>query len=319
MVRLQAAKEPVTRAKRCSRSQVTTVTSEWPCSGKFRQWTMGLREASSWVSWYLRKPWTIAMCSRMSSSDIDLEIGGRQVVEMGDDLGGIELAVEIFEEPLLDLHARLFRHRAEFLDAAERARGAMVELPEQQVLPVGIAAPGTGAERIGEGEEHEQVEPFLGLHDAGEFDDRVLIVEVLAPRDLGHGEMVIDQKDQRGKIGAFQPHPARHAHRVDRAGFRMALGVFRFAGVVEEHRQIEDVGPRHLLQDGAVLREGRLGGVDDFVEHLDANERVFVGGVTMKKFVLHQAGQGRNSGKKRPSKPSSCMLRKARLHLSLAR
>ena len=198
-------------------------------------------------------------------------------------------------------------------------RGAMVELPEQEVLPVGITAPGTGAQRVGEGQEHEQVEPFLGLHDAGEFDDGFLVVEVLAPRDLGHGEVVVDEEDQRGKIGALEAHPPRDAHRVDRAGLRMALGVLRFAGVVEEHGQVEDVGPRRLLQEGAVLGKGRLGGVDDFVEHFDADEGVFVGGVTMEELVLHQAGQGAELGEEAAEEAEFVHGAQGAADLSLAR
>ena len=181
-------------------------------------------------------------------------------------------------------------------------RGAVVKLPEQEVLPVGIAAPGAGAQRVGEGEEHEQVEPLLRLDDAGEFDDGVLVVEVLAPGDLRHGEVVVDEEDERGEIGALQAHAARDAHRVDRAGLGVALGVVRLAGVVEQHGQVEDVGPRRLLQERAVLGEGRFGGVDDLVEHLDADEGVLVGGVTMEKFVLHQAGEGAELGEEAAEK-----------------
>ncbi len=70
------------------------------------------------------------------------KVTGGKVVEVGHDFAGIKLAIEIFQDALLSLHARLFDHRDKLLDATEGARGVVIELPEQEVLPVGIGAPG---------------------------------------------------------------------------------------------------------------------------------------------------------------------------------
>ena len=96
-------------------------------------------------------------------------------------------------------------------------------------------------------------------------------------------------------------------------------GILRFAGVVEEHGQVEDVGPRRLLQEGAVFGKGRLGGVDDFVERFDADEGVFVGGVTMEELMLHQAGEGAELGEEAAEEAEFVHGAQGGADLSLAR
>ncbi len=103
---------------------------------------------------------------------------------------------------------------------------------------------------------------------------------------------MIDQEDEGGEIGALQPHAARNAHGVDGAGLGMMTAVFGPARVVQQHGQVKNVWPGKLLEQGTIFGEGRFLGVDDPVEHLQADEGVFVGGVTVKEFMLHQAGQG---------------------------
>ncbi len=56
------------------------------------------------------------------------------------------------------------------------------------------------------------------------------------------------------------------------------------------------MGALDLLEDVAVFRKRRLGCVDDFIEHLDADQRVLVGGVAMEELVLHEAGEGPELG-----------------------
>ncbi len=91
----------------------------------------------------------------------------------------------------------------------------MVKLPEKQVLPVRITArPEPVPSVSAKVSTHQHVQPLLALHDAREIDDRVLVVEVLAPRDLRHGQVVIDQEDQHGKVprpsAACAAPPAAH-------------------------------------------------------------------------------------------------------------
>ena len=155
----------------------------------------------------------------------------------------------------------------------------------------------------------------MRLHDAREFDDGFLVVEVLAPGDLGHGEMVIDEEDEIGEISTLQAHPARHSH--SRQALAALASAWRvplsdLAGIVQEHGEVKDiVGPRRLLQAmGRYLEKARLLRVDDLVENFDADEGVFVGGVAVKEFVLDEAGKRTEFREKRPRKPSSCMVRK---------
>src|ERR1041384_3004720 len=65
----------------------------------------------------------------------------------------------------------------------------------------------------------------------------------------------------------------------------------RASGVVKEEREIEDKRVVEFLEETAVSAELRVFGVHDLVEFIDADQRVFVGRVTMEKLMLHQAGE----------------------------
>ena len=110
--------------------------------------------------------------------------------------------------------------------------------------------------------------------------------------------MVVDEEDEVGEVRALDAHAAGHAHGIDGTAIGVALAVIRLARVVQQHGEVEDVGPRHTLQQTLVLREGGLLGVDDFIKHLDADEGVLIGGVAVKEFVLHEARERAKLGEK---------------------
>ncbi len=78
------------------------------------------------------------------------------------------------------------------------------------------------------------------------------------------------------------------------------------------------MGARRSLEKRAIFGKGRLLRVDDPVDHFDADERVFIGGVAMEKFMLHQAGQGPEFGEKAAEKTKLVHRAQGAAHLSLA-
>ena len=63
------------------------------------------------------------------------------------------------------------------------------------------------------------------------------------------------------------------------------------AHVVEQQGQVEDEGPLQLLEQRGVGGVGRVFGLPDAVQLLEAHQRVLVGGVLVIELMLHQAGE----------------------------
>ena len=106
--------------------------------------------------------------------------------------------------------------------------------------------------------------------------------------------------------------PARDALRKKRARFRVRTRADRLAGVMQQQRQIKNERIREFLEKFAVLDQFRVLGSCQRIELFDADQRVFVRGVTVKKFVLHQAGKLAELGNVSARKSSRCISRKAR-------
>ncbi len=127
--------------------------------------------------------------------------------------------------------------------------------------------------------------------DAGEFRDGRGVVEVAVLRGGGQLVVRVHQQDEhapplRGKLQAAGDLLGQHC-----AGVLVVAGVGRLAGVVQQQGEIKHGGVFQLLEKRAVAAEAFLFGEEDAVEFLDADEGVFVGGVTVIKLVLHQAGE----------------------------
>src|SRR3954470_8478655 len=65
----------------------------------------------------------------------------------------------------------------------------------------------------------------------------------------------------------------------------------RPAGVVQEQGKIEDVRVLEFLEEVAIGAQFRILRLHHLVELVDADQGVLVRGVTMKEFVLDQAGE----------------------------
>ena len=70
----------------------------------------------------------------------------------------------------------------------------------------------------------------------------------------------------------------------------MVAALHALAGVVQKQSEVQQVRQIDVLQDVGVVSERGLSCVPDLVEPLEADERVLVRRVGMKKLVLHEAG-----------------------------
>src|SRR5438309_8942300 len=71
----------------------------------------------------------------------------------------------------------------------------------------------------------------------------------------------------------------------------MGPGPDRATGVVEEQSEIEHVRVLEFFEEIPVGAQFRILGLHHLVELVDADQGVFVRGITMEKFVLDQAGE----------------------------
>src|SRR6516165_9200756 len=81
------------------------------------------------------------------------------------------------------------------------------------------------------------------------------------------------------------------------AGFGVMPGTGRLTRVMKQERKIEYIGIFHMAKEGLVLRQLWILCVDQQIELLDTNKRVFIGRVPVKKLMLHQASQIAKLGK----------------------
>ena len=81
------------------------------------------------------------------------------------------------------------------------------------------------------------------------------------------------------------------ALREERARFRVRSRGDRPAGVVQQKREVEDKRILQFFEQRPIRAQLRVLSVHHLVKLVDANQGMFVGGVTMEKLVLHQAGE----------------------------
>ena len=97
-------------------------------------------------------------------------------------------------------------------------------------------------------------------------------------------------------MGVFdgQSEPSGGSLGDGRAGARMiqrAPAAGRLAGVVQNEREIKQIGTVQAFQKLFVVGMRRLCGFQDLIQMFQADDGVFVGGVDVIEFVLHLAGQ----------------------------
>src|SRR5476651_935105 len=64
-----------------------------------------------------------------------------------------------------------------------------------------------------------------------------------------------------------------------------------FAGVVQQQGEIEHEWVFEFLEQLSILNQLRIIGRGECVQLIDADQSMFVGGVAMKKLVLHETGE----------------------------
>ena len=130
------------------------------------------------------------------------------------------------------------------------------------------------------------------------FDDR-RVIQVATLRDGCHQQMMFDERPQGVRGGAVQAQTFGRAHGHPGADQRMGNfpAVLGFAHVVEEQCQIEEFGSLQSLKQRRIILVRRLLRFPNFIQLLQANQRMLIGGVLMIKLVLHQTGQPAEFGK----------------------
>src|SRR5436305_1900278 len=101
--------------------------------------------------------------------------------------------------------------------------------------------------------------------------------------------MMLDDQPQCVSGRAVQRQASRHAHRQLAAHFGMIAVAVGLADVVEDQRQVKNERPVQSLKEGRISIMRRLLGLPNAVKLLNADKRMFVGGVLMIKFMLHEA------------------------------
>src|SRR5437016_2341457 len=95
---------------------------------------------------------------------------------------------------------------------------------------------------------------------------------------------MVYQQDQHLAFTRVELKAARDALGKDRARFRMRSRPHRLAGVMQQQRQIKNERIWQFLEKFPVLDQFGIFGSRQRIELVNADERVFVRGVTVKKF-----------------------------------
>src|SRR5687767_243861 len=102
--------------------------------------------------------------------------------------------------------------------------------------------------------------------------------------------MLFDQQEQAVGGGAVEAEALGDCKGNFCADIGMIAGMESLAGIMEEEREVEQEGTLDLLEELAVMIEGGITGFPDFIQLLNAHQRVFIGSVLMIKLVLDEAG-----------------------------
>ena len=194
---------------------------------------------------------------------------------------------------------------------------APVKRPDETLLPVRpvlVARPLS----VSESEKHKGVEVGPVAYDARKFRDRGRIVEVSLlgrERDFVVG---IDKGNEHAAAFRGKLQTPGDLLREKRAGiFVMAL-VGRLSRIVQEQGEIKHRRILKLLKHRAIPAEFFLFREEDTIKLLDADKSVFVGGITVVKFVLNEAGKGSELGNVAPEETKIVHLAKDATDLAFA-
>ena len=166
----------------------------------------------------------------------------------------------------------------------------MKELPDQGFLPVGPRFRARSL-AVGQRKQHQCVQVGLILHNVRQLRDRGGIVEISLLSNVRKREVVIDEKDERLALLGRQLQAVRDALGENSARLSVRPGPDGFAGIVQEQGQIKNERILELLEESSIRDQLRILRPGQSIELVDANQRMFVGGVTVEKLVLNQTGQ----------------------------
>ena len=161
----------------------------------------------------------------------------------------LEIGVALARRPVGEAVGKLGLGGGDALVAADLAvaagdhrLGLVVEGAQELALP---AVPHAGADRldVGDGEDGQHLQPLQRLHDGGEIEDGLAVVEVARLGDLAHGEVLLDQPGDGLGARLVEAEARAQAAGDAGAGDRMVLGA-ALGDVVQEDRDIENArGP----------------------------------------------------------------------------
>lgn len=221
-----------------------------------------------------------------------MEVAVGQGVEVGVYFVGANVGGEFRLDFAAQVKAKLVLGNALGGVSGEDFVGLMVKASEEGVFE---AVPHllAGGHGVAKGQQSQKVEVFAFLDKFREGLDYLRIFDVPSLRDEGHCQMLIDQEAQRLGVFGGQSEPLGGALGDGRAGARMVerAAASRLAGVVQDKREIEQIGTVQAFQKLFVVGMRRFGGFQDLIQVFQTDDGVFVGGVDVIEFVLHLAGQ----------------------------
>ncbi len=224
---------------------------------------------------------------------VDFKITRRQRGEMSVQFLIVDLSGREFADFLHERLALFLPGAAEFRAVGQQRHRARIQLPEQRILEA-VPQLVARALRIGERQQRQQVQVLRRLDLPREIFYHRDVVEVAPLREVRHEQMVFNDEVQRVRRRFVEVQALRRAHRHFRAGLGMGAFFFMargFADIVQQQREVKQAGALKALKQRRVILIRRLLRLPDFVQLFEADQRVFVGGVLMIKFMLHEAGQ----------------------------
>src|SRR5439155_4463802 len=102
---------------------------------------------------------------------------------------------------------------------------------------------------------------------------------------------MIDEKDERLPLLGRKLKTFGHTLREKSARFRMWPGADGSRGVVQEECEIKNKRVFQIFEEMTISDQLRIACSNQCIELIDAKKGVFVRGVAVKKFMLHQTGQ----------------------------
>ena len=126
---------------------------------------------------------------------------------------------------------------------------------------------------------------------SGEITNDSAIFQVSPLGNLSHKKMVLNEQPKAVGGRSIQPEAPRNSDGDCPAYIRVVARFIGLARIMQQERKVQEKWPFDLLQQLAVMIDGRILRLPDLVQLLDTNQRVFIRCVLMVKFVLDQAGK----------------------------